>query len=99
MCGATQSSQQGKDAMDFENPLTFFPDGKTPITDKRTGGFDPEVKPLTISSIPPGGLMGFSEDQLYRRKALQDIINDPGTDKGTLRNAQRQWILMQRGGA
>jgi len=94
-----QGGQRGKGAMDFENPSTFFPDGKTPITDTRTGGFDTEPTPLTISSIPPGGLMGLSEDQLYRRKALQDIINNPGTDRETLRNAQRQFILMQRGGA
>ena len=54
---------------------------------------------MLIAGIPPGGMMGFTEDQLHRRKALQDIINDPATDSRTLRNAQRQWILMQQGKA
>lgn len=52
---------------------------------------------MLIAGIPPGGMMGFTEDQLHRRKALQDIINDPATDSRTLRNAQRQWIQMQKG--
>ena len=47
--------------------------------------------------IPPGGMMGFTEDELYRRKALQDIINTPGYDPATVREAQRQWIQMQKG--
>lgn len=47
--------------------------------------------------IPPGGMMGFTEDELYRRKALQDIINTPGYDRDTVREAQRQWIQMQKG--
>jgi hypothetical protein len=42
-------------------------------------------------------MMGFTEDELYRRKALQDIINTPGYDKKTVTEAQRQWILMQKG--
>lgn len=77
-----QGGQQSNDAMDFEAP--------------KTGGFNSKADELTIARIPPGGLMGFSEDQLYRRKALQDIINDPATDRSTLRNAQKQWIMMQQ---
>lgn len=52
---------------------------------------------MLIAGIPPGGMMGFTEDELYRRKALQDIINTPGYDKATVTEAQRQWILMQKG--
>ena len=52
---------------------------------------------MLIAGIPPGGMYGFTEDELYRRKALQDIINTPGYDKKTVTEAQRQWILMQKG--
>ena len=69
------------------------------MEDNRADGFGYQGTPLTIAGIPPGGMMGFTEDELHRRKALQDIINDPHTDSRTLRNAQRQWILMQQGKA
>ena len=52
---------------------------------------------MKIAGIPPGGLMGFTEDELHRRKALQDIINTPGYDPATVREAQREWIQMQKG--
>ena len=51
-----------------------------------------------VAGIPPGGMMGFTEDELHRRKALQDIINTPGYDPATRTEAQRQWILMQQKG-
>lgn len=53
---------------------------------------------LMVAGIPPGGMMGFTEDELHRRKALQDIINTPGYDPATRTEAQRQWILMQQKG-
>ena len=94
MCGAMQN--QGPQEPDFDDPGTFFPGGYMP---EKSRDMSADIKPLTIARIPPGGMMGFTEDELYRRKALQDIINDPATDARTLRNAQRQWILMQQGKA
>ena len=94
MCGAMQS--QGPKGPDLDDPGTFFPGGYMP---EKSRDMSADVTPLTIAGIPPGGMMGFTEDQLHRRKALQDIINDPATDSRTLRNAQRQWILMQQGKA
>ena len=82
MCGAMQGRQQAQEAME----------------DGRADGFDYEGTPLTIAGIPPGGMMGFTEDELHRRKALQDIINTPGYDPATRTEAQRQWILMQQKG-
>ena len=93
MCGAMQS--QGPKGPDLDDPGTFFPGGYMP--EKSRSNFDTTPTPLTIAGIPPGGMMGFTEDELYRRKALQDIINDPATDARTLRNAQREWIQMQKG--
>ena len=92
MCGAMQS--QGPKGPDLDDPGTFFPGGYMP---EKSRDMSADVTPLTIAGIPPGGMMGFTEDELYRRKALQDIINDPATDARTLRNAQRQWIQMQKG--
>ena len=97
MCGAMQGRQQAKESMDFDNPLTFFPDGETAAA-KPSDMFDYEVTPLTIAGIPKGGMMGFTEDELHRRKALQDIINTPGYDPATRTEAQRQWILLQQKG-
>lgn len=94
MCGAMQN--QGPKGPDLDDPGTFFPGGYMP---EKSRDMSADVTPLTIAGIPPGGMMGFTEDELYRRKALQDIINDPATDARTLRNAQRQWILMQQGKA
>ena len=92
MCGAMQN--QGPKGPDLDDPGTFFPGGYMP---EKSRDMSADVTPLTIAGIPPGGMMGFTEDELYRRKALQDIINDPATDAPTLRNAQRQWIQMQKG--
>ena len=92
MCGAMQN--QGSKGPDLDDPGTFFPGGYMP---EKSRDMSADVTPLTIAGIPPGGMMGFTEDELYRRKALQDIINDPATDARTLRNAQRQWIQMQKG--
>ena len=94
MCGAMQN--QGPKGPDLDDPGTFFPGGYMP---EKSRDMSADVTPLTIAGIPPGGMMGFTEDELYRRKALQGIINDPATDARTLRNAQRQWILMQQGKA
>ena len=85
---------QGPKGPDLDDPGTFFPGGYMP---EKSRDMSADVTPLTIAGIPPGGMMGFTEDELYRRKALQDIINDPATDARTLRNAQRQWIQMQKG--
>mgnify|MGYP003121269213 FL=1 len=85
---------QGQKGPDLDDPGTFFPGGYMP---EKSRDMSADVTPLTIAGIPPGGMMGFTEDELYRRKALQDIINDPATDARTLRNAQRQWIQMQKG--
>ena len=41
-----------------------------------------------------GNPYGLSDDDLFRRKTLQDIINDPNTDKDTLKEAQKQWLLL-----
>ena len=80
---------------DLDDPGTFFPGGMMP--EKSRSNFDTTPTPLTIAGIPPGGMMGYTEDELHRRKALQDIINTPGYDKKTVTEAQRQWILMQKG--
>ena len=85
---------QGPKGPDLDDPGTFFPGGYMP---EGSRDMSADVTPLTIAGIPPGGMMGFTEDELYRRKALQDIINDPATDARTLRNAQREWIQMQKG--
>ena len=82
MCGAMQGRQQAKETME----------------DNRADGFGYQGTPLTIAGIPPGGMMGFTEDELHRRKALQDIINTPGYDPATRTEAQRQWILLQQKG-
>ena len=92
MCGAMQS--QGPKGPDLNDPGTFFPGGYMP---EKSRDMSADVTPLMIAGIPPGGMMGYTEDELYRRKALQDIINDPATDARTLRNAQREWIQMQKG--
>lgn len=96
MCGAMQGRQQAKETMDFGNPSTFFPDGESVAKPSRI--FDTTPHPLSIAGIPPGGMMGFTEDELHRRKALQDIINTPGYDPATRTEAQRQWILLQQKG-
>ena len=45
-----------------------------------------------IAGLP----FGISEDEMYRRKALRDIIDTPGYDPNSVRQAQKQWIeLMQ----
>ena len=44
------------------------------------------------------GMFGYSDEYLHRSKALQDIINDPGTDPSTLIKAQTQYIQMQKAG-
>jgi len=41
-----------------------------------------------------GNPYGLSPEEIFRRKTLQDIINDPNTDPQTLREAQKQWLLL-----
>ena len=92
MCGAMQN--QGPKGPDLDDPGTFFPGGYMP---EKSRDMSADVTPLTIAGIPPGGMMGYTEDELHRRKALYEIINTPGYDKKTVTEAQRQWILMQKG--
>ena len=43
------------------------------------------------------GMFGYSDDELQRRKTLSDIINKPGYDPATVREAQRQLLRMNQG--
>ena len=42
-------------------------------------------------------MFGYSDDELQRRKTLSDIINKPGYDPASVREAQRQLIRMNQG--
>ena len=66
MCGAMQN--QGPKGPDLDDPGTFFPGGYMP---EKSRDMSADVTPLTIAGIPPGGMMGFTEDELYRRKACR----------------------------
>ena len=75
------------------NDPSHFPvdDYGNPIDPKTLPGYEDS---LQISGNP----FGYSDEYIHRSKTLYDIINDPGTDPSTLKNAQKQWIKLQKMG-
>ena len=68
MCGAMQN--QGPKGPDLDDPGTFFPGGYMP---EKSRDMSADVTPLTIAGIPPGGMMGYTEDELYPARPCRTL--------------------------
>jgi len=71
--------------------------GKAPMQDPRLMEIYGSLG--TPIAAEPGGFghSGMTPDQIEHRKVLWEIINTPGYDPNTKREAQRMWIEMQKG--
>ena len=82
------------------------PSGTHPSNDPSHSPVDDYGNPIDPKTLPgyedslqiSGNPFGYSDEYINRSKTLYDIINDRGTDPSTLKNAQKQWIKLQKMG-
>ena len=81
--------------------VSLKPPGTLPSQDPNAPAEGPMPRPIVDSGVlMAGGIMpGWENSQstdAEKRKVLWEIINKPGYDPSTVREAQKQWIQMQQ---